>query len=173
MIYAARILPVSEDMFAFGDLQAFSKYALLGQREPRGVPVLVEHDPSVELGRVTRTYAEAGWLVAEFELRPSAAAAWARDVVRVGTPVSAGYEPLRWRTIADTIRLHELIRLEEVSILSSTRPAYRGAEVIRVLDGSPRRARRQKVASVEPPAIALRSGTTHRRAGLGEILELR
>jgi hypothetical protein len=73
-----------------------------------------------------------GWWIATFAIDDSRlVGCYARDIARVGAPVSAGFEPRRQERIVEGLVIHRLAELVEVSLVE--RGAYDGARIISVL----------------------------------------
>jgi hypothetical protein len=72
-----------------------------------------------------------GWLLATFHLDlDSNAGVVAHDYIRCGTPVSVGFNPEVTTEFGESGILHRVVgKLNEVSIIRSGLPAYRGAQV--------------------------------------------
>lgn len=116
--------------------ESFERDAFTGT-DPRAVPVILRHDTSQVVGRLTQLARSGRWHVAAFELDPEQPlAVAAADLLHVGAPVSIGFDELRRnRSLAEAnVRQVTAARLNELSILGSgDRPVYPGACVVAVV----------------------------------------
>jgi hypothetical protein len=124
--YEARLVPVEQVTEILAPREGFIRerfdaFTFAGElRHPERVEVSLNHDDR-DHGRLTRLEAKGGWWQCKFRLDDDLA-------VKVGTPVSIEFTPIRPRFFDDH-RFYQLARLDAVSILQRGRSSYSGAHV--------------------------------------------
>jgi hypothetical protein len=99
----------------------------------------LRHDDARVAGRLSWLGVAGGWWRCAFTLDHTLLGALAEDWLRVGTPVSIGFDTLRSRELGESGIVHrQLARLNEVSLVD--RGAYEGAQVISKIEIPSRRA---------------------------------
>lgn len=106
--------------------ESFTEDAFAHQR--RAVPVVFSHLEDMVVGEVLVRTVSQGWHIADLRLEERY-----EGSVRVGTPVSPCFVPIRVETPWEGIRLHRRALLREISLLGpGERAAYPGAMVTRI-----------------------------------------
>jgi hypothetical protein len=167
--YVARIAPIVTALDVWHDehervSERFDRDVFVGQDATR-VPVILRHDHRRPVGYLESLSRSGGWHVAAFRLDHSIArSAIAADLLRVGAPVSIGFNAKRARTEYG-LRTYAQVELVELSVLGrEDRPVYPGAQIVSVIDLGARQARHE-LAAEEPGA------TRHVRV-MGEVLRV-
>lgn len=127
-VYTARLVPLDVPVriptIAGTPTQALTTFDettfALERTSPTRIPVLVNHDRTLDVGRLARCYPEDGWWHVAFALDRDI-----REELRVGQPVSAGITENKWGSLF----------LDEVSIVP--RGAVQGAQVVDRIDIGP------------------------------------
>ena len=134
--FTARFAPIAEWNRVGVRQERFTESAFENQglsRYPevsRTIPVVLRHEKDKTAAAIERIWRQEGWWHARFKLNPSKIhACIAVDHLKVGTPVSPCFIPVRW-TDNGAARQYDRAWLSELSILMyNQRPAYRGAQV--------------------------------------------
>ena len=146
--YVARLLPIRTQLEVVDRtdgriVEMFDETCFaLERKHPDRVAVLLDHDITRVAGWLDTLLVHRGWLIGTFHLDlDSNAGIVAHDHIRRGTPVSVGFnDEVTTERGQSGIRHHLVTKLNEVSILRSGLPAYRGAQIIDRLE-LPRRAK--------------------------------
>ena len=105
---------------------------------------MLSHAPDKVVGHVCNRIAHKGWHHVTFQLDHSKnLSCVARDLLKVGTPVSIGCRSLAHdKSLAERkVKRHTVAKLDELSILGpGEHPAYAGAQVTEILEPSAKRA---------------------------------
>jgi hypothetical protein len=157
VVWTAKVVPLdTHESWSISDFAAASE-------RPWRIPVLINHDPALEVGPLYLIRERAGWLEADLTLDDTPLGREAAERMRIGQPVSVGARelmgnvPLRW--------------VRELSLVE--RAAVPGAQVIG--------RREHRSSTTMPPAATTRAaageviygGPVIRRPGIGQVLRVR
>jgi phage head maturation protease len=170
-LYIANLAPIGRHIDVVdrtdGNIcEYFDEYCFaLARRHPERVKFLIDHDPGRAAGRFSSLIVHRGWLTGAFQLEDNEHGRAAAKLLRVGSPISVGFDPELSPELGSSGTLHrQVAKLNEASLVD--RAAYPGAAVVSVLGPAKRTALTSDAARESSPAA---TGYSDRLVAAGEI----